>query len=137
MRQLNPVFRARVEGGKLHLEARTAFQALVERLEGKEVDLILRPRRKRRSLRANAYYWTVVVPMIADYMGHARDEYEAVHFALKEKFLRDRERETHGLIWVRSTANLTSGEFADYVDACIRFAALELGVVIPDPGQVA
>ena len=116
------------------MEARTAFQALIQKLDGKDIELSLRRRQKRRSLNQNSYYWGVVIPLIGEFCGYDKDD---MHFNLKQMFLRDREHEEHGLIRVRSTVGLSTTEFNDYVEQCVRWAVTELGVIIPDPGQAA
>lgn len=126
---MNPIFHGSVTGGVLYLDDVQAYEKQIASLDGKPVELILRRRREKRSNQANAYYWSVVIPLIAEYCGYER--YEA-HAALKMKFLRS--REDGALPSVRSTADLSTAEFAEYVDQCRRLGA-ELGVNIPDPGQ--
>lgn len=46
-----PVFRGRIANGKLQLDKREEFAALRERLEGAEIELVLR---RKRKLRTNA-----------------------------------------------------------------------------------
>jgi hypothetical protein len=72
-----------------------------------------------------------VIPLMAESCGY---EDEEMHDALKHQFLRDRENEKAGLVLVKSSADLNTAEFTEYVEKCRRLAA-ELGVVIPDPGE--
>jgi hypothetical protein len=130
-----PVFRGRIEHGRIRLERREDFAGLIARLDGREIDLILRKHRNVRSLSQNAYYWGVVIPLLAEHIG---DDTEAVHRALGNEFLqRHIEVETQAswkrLTTVRSTADLDTAEFTEYIEQCRRLGA-EMGVVIPSPG---
>lgn len=87
-----------------------------------------------RSLKQNAYLWAVVYPYIAAETGHTTEE---CHFWLKEEFLpkkfitiAGKEREQR-----KSTADLTKTEFNAYIESVVAFAAQELGVRIPQPGE--
>jgi hypothetical protein len=125
-----PVFRGTVEKGRLSLEYPGAFKALLARLEGKQISLRLTKHHHSRSLSQNAYYWGVVVPLLAESCGY---EDEEMHDALKHQFLRDRANEKGGLVLVKSSAALNTAEFTEYIEQCRRLAA-EMGVMIPDPG---
>jgi hypothetical protein len=61
-----PIFRGRIEGGKIQLERQEDFAALIARLDGKEIDLRLSKHRNVRSISANAYYWAVVIPLLGE-----------------------------------------------------------------------
>lgn len=103
--------------------------------------------RNERSTAQNAYLWAVPNKMISEHTGF---EAEEVHEYLCGRFWgwRDRKvpktpRNPEGLesIPVRSTTRdesgkrcvLTTIEFQEYVDFIQRFAAIKLGLVIPDP----
>ncbi len=100
---------------------------------GHEVDVVFKRHREKRSDRANRYYFGVVIPLIADYCGYERDE---MHEALAMKFLRIEDDPITGTPRRQRTPKTDSKEFAEYVDRCRRFAT-ELGVYVPDPGEVA
>lgn len=132
-----PIFRGRIENGKICLEHREGFAALIQRLDGCDVDLRLSKHRKARSISQNAYYWSVVIPLLAEHCGY---DDEGMHEALKWKFLqvRGQEIETRAswttLPTVRSTTDLDTAEFTEYIEQCRRLAA-EMGVAIPSPGE--
>jgi hypothetical protein len=121
-----------VEKGKLCLDYPGSFKALLARLEGKQIALRLTKHHHSRSLSQNAYYWSVVIPLLAECCGY---EDEEMHDALKHRFLRDRANEKGGLVLVKSSAALNTAEFTEYIEQCRRLAA-EMGVAIPDPGAV-
>jgi len=126
-----PVFVGVVQGGKVHLDFPQQFHAYAKRFEGDEIEIEIRKRRSKRSHDQNAYWWSVVVPLIAEHTGYTRDE---AHEALKAKFL-GQEDMSHGLIRIGSTAKLNTLDFADLVDRVVLWAAEELGVIIPLPDK--
>ena len=125
------VFYGRIERGKPILEAPEDFGRLKQSLEGHDIEIILRKRRKDRSTPQNRYYWGCVIRTLSEFTGHSPEE---VHESLKHKFLIEHGDEQ--LPRVKSTASLDTAEFARYVDDCIRLAA-EFGCIIPDPNEVA
>jgi hypothetical protein len=101
--------------------------------EGKKIELTLRKSNSTRSLQANAYYWGVVVKLIADHCGYDSAE---LHEALKYKFLSNHEADETGLVRIKSTASLTVDEFIRYTNDVVIWAARDLQVYIPAPGDV-
>jgi hypothetical protein len=124
-------FGAVVTAGKLVFDAPGELKAVLAKLEGKRVAVRVTRQSQTRSLSQNAWYWGCVIPLLAEACGY---EPEEMHDALKHQFLRDRENEKAGLVLVKSSADLNTAEFTDYVEKCRRLAA-GLGVVIPDPGE--
>lgn len=124
-----PIFHGSIAGGVLYLDDVQAYEKQIASLDGKPVELILRRHRVQRSGNQNRYFHGVVLPLLAEHCGYECDE---MREALKIKFL---STHTDGdLPSVRSTADLTTAEFAEFTDQCRRLGA-ELGVNIPDPGQ--
>jgi hypothetical protein len=108
------------------------WEAVKTFLEGQEVEITIGRRRKRRSLAQNSYYWGVVVEAIAEAAGYSTAE--EAHDALRLHFLekhRDGQMPT-----IRSTAELTTVEFEDYVAKCRQLGAEMFGIYIPDPLEV-
>uniref|UniRef100_A0A6H1ZUY3 Uncharacterized protein n=1 Tax=viral metagenome TaxID=1070528 RepID=A0A6H1ZUY3_9ZZZZ len=126
-----PIFRGQVLKGVLQVDTR--FYSWLSTLEGQEVDVIVRKKRKQRSLQQNRYYHGVIIKILADHCGYSPEE---MHEALKEKFLGTQERDKHGLIKMKSTAVLSKDEFIQYTNEVIRWAAENLTVYIPDPHLV-
>lgn len=90
-----------------------------------------------RSVRANSYYWGVVVHLISEHTGYTPDE---LHDVLKAKFLpkhlafSDGNGEVKGEFVIGgSTRKLNTAEFVEYTESIRRWAAEDLDVVIPDP----
>jgi len=85
-------------------------------------------RKPKRSLSINRYYWGVVLPMIENETGHTKEE---LHSLFKSMFLVVEIRKVLGkdVRIVRSTTDLTTGEFMQYLD---RIAA-EVNIELPNP----
>lgn len=129
----DPVFAGRVnEKSELVLIAPYDYARHKRTLVGKDVEVVLRPKRQRRSLKANAYYWAAVIGTIAPDLGYSSDE---CHEALAWRFLQIGEADAK-LPKRRSTSDLTSHEFEDYVSQVKQFAAQELGIYVPEPNEV-
>lgn len=85
--------------------------------------------RPQRSTDQCRYYWACLGEL-AEWCG---SEAEDIHEEFKRRFL------TAGpgpIPHTRSTTELTTVEFAAYVDQCARFAAGTLGWVWPEPAQI-
>lgn len=122
------VYYGRIIDGHIKLLHRESFAALIQQLEGCEIDIQLRKHRKDRSSKQNAYYWSCVVAEIANFCGYEPTE---AHDALKQMFLTD--HSNAALPRVRSTTTLDTKEFMEYIEKCVQFAAEKFGIVIPDP----
>lgn len=83
----------------------------------------------KRSNRQNAYYWGVIVPMLAEHCGYTHEE---MHFALRWQHLAVLGSHPPTS---RSTADLTDAEFADYCSRVRAWASVELGVYVPEPNE--
>jgi hypothetical protein len=128
------VFGGTVKEGLLKLDLPARWRGLLGRLEGRRVEVVIRPERKHRSLAANAYLWGVVYAEIAAWSEHTDDE---IHEAMKAKFLPGREVmfPTGEILPARSTKLLDSTEFSEYVSK-VKLWAAEQGLRIPEPNEV-
>ena len=88
---------------------------------------------KQRSVQQNAYYWGVVIYELSGYTGFTSDE---MHEALKWQFLRIHS-ERGDIDSVKSTTDLSTTEFEDYLEQIRIWAASEFGVVIPEPNEIS
>ena len=134
MSRLTAVHRGHVtEGGTLALDDPARFKASLQAYRGKAVEVVVRRPKSQRSDPQNRYYWSVLVAMIADYCGYTTDE---AHEALKWQFLRRPADVVGAPDTVRSTTSLSTAEFADYCERIRTWAAVDMGLAIPDPGRV-
>tara|TARA_R110002020_G_C16309099_1_gene773657 strand:- start:3990 stop:4289 length:300 start_codon:yes stop_codon:yes gene_type:complete len=70
-----------------------------------------------RSSQQNNYYWNAV-RIIAEELGYTDNE---MHATIKNHFE------------VESTKTLSTKEFASFIERLVRWSAIELNIVIPDP----
>ena len=85
----------------------------------------------KRSLEYNAYYWAAILPMISDYTGDTtEDQHEIFKFMfLPRRFITVEGKEIEV---AKSSADLSSKDFHDFVERVIEFASKE-GLIIPPP----
>ena len=116
--------------GRLVMDEPGAFARALAKFRGREVQVLVESKKKRRSDRQNAYYWGVIIEILSDFTGYSADE---MHEALKSKFLGFYDKKT-GLRIVSSSAKLSTADFEKYL-AQIRAWASENGVFIPLPNE--
>ena len=138
MKQPVPIFEGDIVDKKLKLQigAKEAMARWISTFKtGTHVDIVIRKHRSKRSLRQNAYYWDVVVTILAGEFGH--DTLEAMHEDLKLEHNPVESKITPGKMIGGSTANMSTEEFfsgeTSYVERICRWAATEHGVYIPPP----
>lgn len=145
-RKFYPKFTGKVERGKLYFQNREMFDRYLIPLEGKDIEIIVKPKSKHRSRQEEKFYHAVVVRMVADAMELMDEE---AHQFLKSLFLRQEECSVTGFRYERilSTTELEAKAYREYWEQCIRWAALPtddeglsqtsgLGLYIPYPNEV-
>lgn len=132
-----PIFRATVdEAGALRPREVGRWAGYLAKLRGKDVEVTVRPERKHRSLKANAYLWGVVYAAASEWSGHDAEE---LHEVFKGRFLPMRQvvMPTGELLDAPgSTRELDTEAFSEFVNKVIRWLA-EQGVHVPDASEVA
>jgi len=104
-----------IKDGKMTLTNRQEFDNAIDKLSGnyyielKETGV--------RSSQQNNYYWKIV-NILADDLGYTEKE---MHSTLKNHFN------------IESTKTLSTKEFSKLIEQIIRWSAIDLGIVIPDP----
>ncbi len=123
-----------------------AYLRALYQFAGKRVRITIEPESNPRTLSQNAYLWGVVYKLIADHTGHTVEE---IHEFCKLNFNQKPLEKVHKILnnnWHalnyklligQSTTELDTKGFADYIDKIAVFAASELGIDIPKPGEVA
>ena len=127
---INKIHKGTVTKGKFIPRDRTALLLDFAKREGKSIEVVVRDERKNRSRLENAYYWAVPIPLISEATGFDRDE---THLAMRIEFLTDN---SGMLSKVRSTADLTTVEFEEYLSKIRRWASEFLSIYIPEPNEV-
>jgi len=91
---------------------------------------------KNRTLSENNYYWGVVLKILSDELWYEIDE---VHEVFKERFLSKKQSVKSDkrikLKRVKSTSELTTVEFEQYMDDIRLFAQQKLNIIIPLPNN--
>ena len=132
---MNPIHSGKVEKGKLILNNPNRYLVHLCGLEGREVELILRKRKKQRTLQQDRYYFGVVVKCLMNKTGYNKQQ---MHDALKEKFASTRDEKT-GLLIIESTATMDTKRFIEYCDEIKQWADefFEGDCYIPSPNEVS
>ncbi|MCK5604496.1 hypothetical protein KAR91_21580 [Candidatus Pacearchaeota archaeon] len=91
----------------------------------------IKPYKKNRSLSQNKLYF-LWLNTIGNDIGYTTDE---LHAIMADKFLPDEIVEYGGkqIKKDKSTSRLNTKEFTEYLEKIDRFAAAELGIVLPSP----
>ena len=101
------------------------------------VEITIRKRKRKRTNDQNAYYWGVVIPILANHFGH--DNPEDMHTDLKELFNPIESKVQPGKKIGGSTTKLSTVEFmasdTSYVERICRWSAMEHGLYIPPPSK--
>lgn len=99
------------------------------------LEIIIRKRRKKRTTEQNAYYFGVVLPILADHFGY--DDIMQLHDDLKLKFNPIESKIEPGRIVGGTTTKMSTEEFmaseTSYVEQICRWAAMEHQIYIPPP----
>lgn len=127
----NPIFTGIVENGKLKLDKPFKYTVRLAQLNGKRVELIVRPEKKQRTNPQNAAYWKLVIEILSSHTGFSKDE---IHEAMKVKFASRTDPET-GLVIVESTTKMDTKRFIEYYEDIQRWAAEFLDCYIPSPNE--
>jgi hypothetical protein len=122
-------FSAEVQDGKIQLYDPEGFEAYIDALNGKRVQITVSVHSPQRSKSQNAYFHGVVCKYIGERLRQYGYEADEVKEILKHKFLLVEKED--GQVFCRPTSSLNTAEFAEFIDRCIRWAAIELNVVIP------
>ena len=135
-----PIFHGRVsdDGARLELlhSEREIRQGYLRKMAGKTVDIVVKLHRRNRSDRQNRWHWGVAVPLIAHELGYDRHEHEDVHYALVAKcFGTHRDERLQQEVPNKRSSALSTEDFSTLMEWEVRFAATELGIVVPLPNE--
>lgn len=107
---------------------------VLNRFNGKDVQVAINLPKNPRSMNQNNYYWGVVIEILTDWTGYEREE---THDALRMEFL-SIEKDFGGqtIRFARSTKTLDVQEFEDYLSKIREWASVQHNIFIPLPNQV-
>ena len=123
-----------VRDGKVRIDQRDRWDALLKHMEGKPIEVSLGRLRQNRSLRQNSYLWAIY-RLIAQETGN--DEYR-IHAVMKGLFLPLEDLELPNGTTVKtlgSTKGLSTTDFGEFIDKVKAFAG-EQGIRVPEPEEL-
>ena len=108
-------------------------QKWLQSLNGKRIEMIIKPFRAKRTIPQNAYYWGVVLKTISKETGYTSEE---LHEFFKRIFLK-KEIVIGGKVYETSisTRKLKKDQFSEYIEKIKGFVFLRLDLVIPEAGE--
>jgi hypothetical protein len=132
--------RTNVINGNLKRNRNLILNAL-EKFEGQEVILTIQKAKKSRSNPQNSFYHGVVIPIMQQALkdaGYLMTN-ESVHDMLKLRFLKEsilvNEESGEYIERIKSTTELTTTQFAEYILDIQKFAVEYFNVQIPNPNE--
>lgn len=136
MSHISPLVIGKVEGGNFLAKDPAVYKAALHCHEGKYIEFQIVRHRQKRSLNQNAFYWGVVVPLVAEAIGES--DPESVHEAMKAKL-------NYYMVTAKgrdirvpmSTADLSTVDFEAYLERIRQWGARFFSLNIPLPNEVA
>jgi hypothetical protein len=132
--------RSNVNGGNLKRNRNLIIDA-IRSFEGKEVLITFEKSKKKRSNPQNAFYYGVIIPIVQNCLrdaGYIMTN-EATHDLIKLKFLKEvilTNEDTGEVVErVKSTTELSTSQFMDFVAEIRIFTNEYFGVDIPEPNE--
>jgi len=147
--------KGRVENYKLIYDNPEEIGLILESLEGKRVDIIIKRETKHRSNNQNRYYWGVIIPnyqlgfqkhcielLSSDLSREVTDFIlsnmyvipEQAHEALKNEYAQEIYNETNIKKQV-SSSQMSSLEFENYTEYCRKFIGEKFGIDVELPNE--
>jgi hypothetical protein len=133
-------FEGIVSDGRLPLDMAKGIAKVIASSSGKRLEIIVKHKKKARSLNQNSYYWGVVIPMI---VGMFRDNGNYVDGDDVHDFLKQHVGKLSRVLVLPdgeilkatgSTSKLTAMEFEAYLER-VRAWAAEFDLAIPLPNE--
>ena len=121
------------DAGRLEPHNLKSFREAVHRLPAGEYWITVEPRKVKRSLDQNAYWWAAPVKILAEHCGYTDSQ---MHYALLGECFGFTAGPTGQPVPVKpSSSELSVDEFKQLIDWVLVWAPSELGVVIPEPNE--
>lgn len=129
-----------VKNGKL-IRNRNQLNEVIKSFEGQEITISVEKRKIKRSNPQNRYYWSTIIVIMQNCLKSTGNMFslEDTHELLKLRFLKHsfliNEETGECVERVKSTTELSTIEFSEYVEQIQQWCAEMFGVVIPSPGE--
>lgn len=127
-----PILQANVKDCLLIYLDREKYNNWLVQLNNKEVEVIIRKKRKNRSERQNRYYWGVVLKLISESTGESLEDLHN-HFSYKWLSCSGKSGK---LNTKKSTTSLSTVEFMEYIDKIISWGEEFLNITFPEPENI-
>lgn len=132
--------RSKVENGTI-TRNRRQLNEIIQSCEGKEIVITVEKAKKKRTNPQNSFYHGAVIPIMKDALkeaGHVMTN-ESVHDLLKLRFLKEtiliNEDTGEYIERIKSTTELSTTQFAEFILNIQQFATEYFSVIIPDPNS--
>lgn len=134
-------FTCTVAGGRLPEQTSLRVASVIRSLDGKQITISVQEHKRKRSNQANNYLWGVVYPaLVVAFREHGNivdsDDVHTfcrLHVAKLKQAIVTPDGEV--LHTVRSSKNLTTTEFMDYITCVKAWAREVLGIDVPEPNE--
>lgn len=129
-------FGGHVREGRVELDDKIAWSALLSRLDGKRVRVSLDSVDKQRSSQQNRWYWACLVPIAAEVLSQGRTvplSKEQAHYVLASAFLGCEETDL-GPVPMK-TSKLSTKDFSLYCEKIVAHMQTEWKIAVPMPGE--
>ena len=115
-------------------------EMVIRNFAGKDIELTIQRKRKRRSLMQNAYYYGVVLPIVQKGLTDAgyKVSKESTHEFLKATFFKQElvnDQTGEILQTVGSTSQMTTVQMMEYFEDITQWAVEFLNIQIPQPNE--
>ncbi len=142
MAKPTPVFYGNCDSeGRLSLDRPGDLKRHQKGYAGQRVELTLKARKSKRSIDQNSWLWGIAHPLLAEHLGYDEHEHERLHYdmlALRfgtvavTPLLKGA---APRIVPAKTSSELNTAEFSDYMEWYVRTAASEFGCVIPLPNE--
>lgn len=129
-----------VQNGNL-IRNRNLIKEAICAFENKEIVIRIEKKKRKRSNPQNRFYYGVVIPLMQQALKESGNLMTSndVHELLKLRFLKETilvNEETGQIVErIKSTTELSTSQFMDYMAEINVFASEYFGVVIPEPNE--
>jgi len=130
MSKICPKFTGIVRSGKVSLDDPESYDLWLGSLNDQRIELVVQKEKIERTMSQNRYLWAAVYQAISDEIGYTVEE---VHDLCKTMFLKthlDVKEKRYTII--KSTKELNTQQFSEYVESIKRWASSELSIAIPE-----
>ena len=127
------IFKAVVKNNELEFTNKPALKRILQPLENKVLDIVIKQGGRLRSSQQNRYYWGVVLDIISQDLGYTPQECHALFksmFLSKEILVKGKMCRITG-----SSKKLKISDFCTYIDRIIQWAG-ENSIVIPPSDSI-